>query len=444
MESRHPTGRGSSLKAQVVVTLIGYAFPPIAAFVTAPLLAQALGVEGRGELASVTAPLLLAVSLATVGIPPAVTFFVARNPRLLAMAVGRGALLVSGAGLVAVVVTYLASGWLTSGDVALGVMVLVASAAIIPTVIVSTLQAGAAGLGRWRLVAAERFATSALRVGAILGLFLSGELTVFTGVVVIAFSPVLGGIVYLFLRPARRDTASLAGARLSFGDLLGYGLRVWIGSVAGVLLVRIDQVIFLPIGGARELGLYVVAVAVSELPLILNGAVRDVMFTRDATAVDDRALSQASRMSTLITAFAAIAIAATGWVWIPILFGADFADAVPVALILLAAVVAGNPGSIAGIGLAARGRPGLRSTSLVIACGVNLILFLVLVPRFGAVGAAIATFAGNIIASNLNILLLKRHFGVPAGDFYRLTGADMKQLIAAVRRGKSPREGSEG
>lgn len=52
---------------------------PLSALATAPILAYSLGVEERGELAAATVPLFLFISLASVGLPEATTYLVARG-----------------------------------------------------------------------------------------------------------------------------------------------------------------------------------------------------------------------------------------------------------------------------------------------------------------------------------------------------------------------------
>lgn len=437
-----------SLRRGLVTMLVGRAAPPAAALVTAPLLAVGLGVSGRGELAAAAAPLLLAVTIAPLGIPSAVTYVVARTPWLLGAALRRGGVLVLLAGLVALGIVAQTAALLSGGDDALAGYMLVGALAIVPTVLIAVVQAGAAGLGRWRLIAAERVIASAVKVIAIVALFGADALTVASGIVVLAFAPVVGGLVYVGLRPRGSPASIAAGAAgeeaaAHTADLLQYGLRSWIGAVAGILLIRVDQLLFVPVGGAYELGLYAVAVTISEAPLIVNAAVRDVVFTHDAARSDDELLARASRMSTIGTGAVALAIAATAWLWLPALFGEDFTGALSPLLVLLAAVVLGNPGSVAGTGLSARGRPGRRSISLVVACAVNVVVFFALVPAWGAIGAAVATLVGSLIASNLNLLLLRRASGIPVSSFYAFRLADFRGLLALIPRARG-REGGGG
>lgn len=416
----------------ILLSVLSNTFAPLAGLATAPILASALGVVGRGETAGATAPLLLATSVATIGIPPAVTYFTARTPGLAHALASRGALMLVGAGIVASAIAVLLAPVLSGGYPPLTRLIWIASLALIPLLLLALLQGTAAGLHKWKLVAVERLVTATVRLVALSALALSDRLDVLTAVIVLAFSPAVAAVAYIPIMRGERARRPSDDVPPSSRSILAYGWRIWIGSISGVLLTRIDQTVMVPLAGAYELGLYVVAVTVAELPLVINNAVREVTFSSDAAQGNDERLTLASRLSSLVTLGAGIAVAVTAGWWLPLFFGQDFAGAHPVLLVLIAAVVLGNPGSIAGIGLSARGMPGRRSLALVVACGVNLVLVFLLVPVIGAMGAAIATLAGNVVAGNLNIYFLWRHFGVRPWSFYRLTPGDVRTLVTRV------------
>lgn len=429
------------MSAGVFKNLLGNLAGPLAGLASAPILAHTLGVDGRGLAAGATAPFLLVTTVATFGIPEALTYFVARSPSALGAVRRRGALLVVLAGAVATVVSVVLAPVLARGTPGLAALMVLALAAVIPTVLVSTLRGSAAGLGQWNLVALERSVGPVVRLLAIVVLVSVGHLTVTTATVAIAYAPVLGGLAYL--RPGRTvvpvdPTQPAPGYR----GIVGYGSRVWFGAIAGVLLMRIDQVLMVPLSSTYQLGLYVVAVTVSELPLVVNTAVREVVFASDARSSENSRLTAAARVSFLVCAAMAFVLGATSPLWLPLAFGRGFSAAVPTTMLLLAAVAVGIPGSVAGAGLSSRGYPHLRSISLVIACGVNIVLLVVLVPTFGAFGAALSTLVGNVVSSNFNIVQMRRKFGVPVLDFYLVRTGDVRLLVGAglriVRRRGEP------
>lgn len=432
-----PRNRGGSNSApgssrNFITAIVGNLFPPLAALGTAPILAHALGVDGRGQVAGATAPLLLVLASATFGLPEASTYAIARFPRVARWVALRGTLLVFAAGIVATLAVIALSPVLSDGVEVVQKNLVIASLAITPSLLVALLRGVTMGMHRWTTVAVSRAGDAGFRLLMITILWSTQTLDVTTATMVIAASPLIGGLLLLrtlrsLPRPSDREHESGRAT-----TLMSYGVRIWIGAISGVLLLRLDQVLLTPLGGSYALGLYVVAVAISEVPLIVNSAVRDVTFASDAAEADANRLGLASRLSTLVTASIAAVLAATLTWWLPIVFGADFAPAAPVALILLLAVTAGNSGSVAGAGLSARGRPGLRSLSLMIAACINVIALIILVPPLGATGAAWATCIGNVLASNLNIFFLWRKFGISPTQFYAFRVSDIQLLIRTL------------
>lgn len=419
--------------------IVGNLFPPVASLITAPILAHALGPLGRGEVAGATAPLALLIVASTFGLPEAATYSIARLPAVAKVVAKRAGLMLVGVGIVATVLVVLCRGLLAPGNSTLQQNILVASLALTPCLLIAMLRGVAMGMHRWRAVAASRGGDALARLGLVSALALTGHLTVFSATLVIAYAPIVGGLMLLPTLRALPKTAFTADGFGTYKSMMGFGVRVWFGAISGVLLMRLDQVLMVPLAGAYELGLYVVAVAVSEVPLIVNSAVRDVVFASDAASADAERLGLASRLSTTVTFSIALALALSIQWWLPFVFGDDFRDAIPVALVLMLAITAGNPGSVAGAGLSARGRPGLRSMSLLIAAVVNTTLVLVLVPALGAMGAAIATAAGSIIASNMNIIFLWRFFGIRPLMFYAFRPRDLKALAAGISKMLSQR-----
>jgi Na+-driven multidrug efflux pump len=52
----------------------------------------------------------------------------------------------------------------------------------------------------------------------------------------------------------------------------------------------------------------------------------------------------------------------------------------------------------------------------------------------GAMGAALATLAGNVLSSNLNLVFLWRVFGINPLAFYGLRRTDLATLARYLRR----------
>jgi O-antigen/teichoic acid export membrane protein len=366
---------------------------------------------------------MLAIAAATFGVPEAITYYVARSESRISRLVVKGILLSLAASLIATLIIVIYRFPLASGDPSIAQGMVVAALAIFPMLTVGVLRSVAAGKQMWGTIAAERGVGSLCKMTAVVGLAWTGNLTVLTATLALAFSSALGGVLYL--RVAAESGKRSDQAAIGTGRLLNFGLRVWIGSIAGILLMRVDQLLIVPLADSFQLGIYAVAVSIAELCLLVSSAVRDVAFSSYAKEHDDALLGSAARFSLLASVSIGIIVLATMHLWITPVFGDEFADVSGVAVVLILGVMLATPGSVAGAGLSARGHPGLRSLSLVVACMINLGLLFILVPERGAWGAAVATLVGNLVSSNLNIWSMSRLSSLKMTSFYMVRRADI-------------------
>jgi len=419
------------IRRGIVVSVAGNIAPPLAAFASAPILAQALGVEGRGAAAAGAAPMLLAMCALTVGMPEAITYYVAKrgpDPAVLR----RGLIYLAVAGVVGTVALVVLPMHLIPDQPVLITLMTISACALMPALLLSGLRGYAAGLGQWNVIALERLIGAGTRLVAVAGLAIANRLTVTSATVTIAATTFIGALAYLRLRHGRSVEwkASESARELR---LMKFALGIWPGALVGTLLSRLDQTLLIGLSSVREIGLYVVAVSISEVTLVFNSAVRDVMFSNESEEQSSERLMKAARASTLMTV-AASAVVAMGCIWgIPILFGPDFSDAVSVTMVLLVGVVLGTPGSVAGAGLSARGRPGLRSCSLGVALVINIGVLVALSPALGAFGAAIATVAGNAIAGYANVIWMKLLWDMPISGFMTIRKSDAVELCRSIK-----------
>ena len=111
-------------------SLAGNVVAPAMALGTAPILAQGLGVDGRGELSAATAPLLLATAVGAFGLPESVIHHTAKQfggaRRTATMGLG----MISVLGIIAALLIYALAGPLSAGNDELKMLIQVTSAAV--------------------------------------------------------------------------------------------------------------------------------------------------------------------------------------------------------------------------------------------------------------------------------------------------------------------------
>nr|WP_234713035.1 oligosaccharide flippase family protein [Mycolicibacterium neoaurum] len=399
---------------------------------TAPILARSLGVDARGDVAAAQSVAILAVAVMAIGLPETVTHFVARRAFRTPRQVWTFVAVSVVSGFLAWLLVRELSLWLGGGSESAARLIQFAALSIVPALLLGLVRGFAAGSGLWLHVAAERVIGSAVRLFGSIALFAIGSLGATEAVALIVFGPLAGGLAYLF--PRSVHAKRLVREPVPIRSAGSYALRVWVGSLAGIVLMRIDQVLLIPLAGPTALGVYAVAVAISEVPLIVNSAIRDVTFTDQSAELDYARVVASARLSFLATGLIAGAFTLAAPYAIPTVFGDQFEGAVVVTALLLLAVTVGTPGSLAGAGLAAIGRPGMRSLSLAIAAVTAIAALVLLAPRWGAVGAAYATLIGNLVSSNVCIAIWCRLTKTPFLQFYAIRTTDVLSLFRTASR----------
>lgn len=182
--------------------------------------------------------------------------------------------------------------------------------------------------------------------------------------------------------------------RLVIKTTLKFGLRGYVANVLQFFNYRLDLFLVNYFLGPSSTGIYTVAVAMAEMLWYLPNAVGFVIFPKAAnTAAEamNRFTPRVFRLTLAVTAAGAVALAIIGMPFIEIVYSPAFASAYGPMLALLPGVVLLGGGKVLTNEIAGRGFPQYNS----IASGVSLVLTvgldLLLIPRLGVLGAAIAS-----------------------------------------------------
>lgn len=414
-----------------LIAVAGNISTPLFGFAVSPILAHALGVDGRGAVAAATAPVMFIVAALTLGIPEALTYHVAQGAasRRLVLLATSISLAVS---VVAVCALIALSQNLAGGNDKLAHVIVICSFGAAPGLLLGVLRALAAGRNEWTRITVEKFAVGVTRLIGLSVLAGLGSINAASASAVVAYSSIIGIVAYL-LRRRRRTATEAHPEATSRRKFFVFSINIWLGAVAGILLSRLDQLLLTPIAGVRELGLYVVAVNIAEVPVMISLAVRDVVMSSQASRPSDEQVALAGRISLLATCILSALIASTMPFWIGAAFGDAFRAAMPAATIMLIASCLGAPGSVAGAGLVARGVPHLRSLAIGLAVPVNVACLVVLATDWGAVGASVATLIGGLAASTGTVLFLRSRSRLKARDLFIVRSKDIAYLYRVCR-----------
>jgi O-antigen/teichoic acid export membrane protein len=191
-----------------------------------------------------------------------------------------------------------------------------------------------------------------------------------------------------FFRGWRRPRRVLAG------EIAAYGLRGQLGGLLSLVNLRLDVAILGALAGPAVLGVYAVASKYAELLRVPGLAVSYVLYPvlarRGGTdaAARTRALLAPAVGFTLV---AAVPLAVLAAPLLPGIYGNRFDTAVLPTWILLGGLIGEGVAGVVTAYLYAVGRPGLSSLAIGAAVVVTVAGDLLLIPHYGAVGAAVAS-----------------------------------------------------
>lgn len=359
------------------------------------LSARVLLPQGKGELTTVLLWPTLIAALGNLGIHDALAFCTANDPNNLKKIAASGLLLALLLSLGLMALGYVALPIILSDH---SMMVITSSAFFLWYIPLALITAALTGpmLGQLQLAPynALRTLVHVLNLTGIVALILVSQVSVF-GFTAVAL---ISGFIPLVLSAGWAVRKGWLGALPEFDtikQIISYGLRTHIGSVAGMMNLRLDQLllsVFLP---PSVLGFYVVAVSIGTvggLGAITVALVAFPYLSRISSfALKREALGRLMRLSLVISLISTGALyLSLNWT-INLFFGAEFAESAGPAQLLIFASIPFGCNVVLTAGFKAFGRPATASTAEVVGLGITALSLVILLPPYQALGAAVAS-----------------------------------------------------
>lgn len=416
--------RGLRLLTHDTPSLLAFArlFAAGLALLSAPVVARAIGPAGRGETAAAIAVFHIAPVVLAFGVPLAVRRRAALpdGERVIASARIIALLGILGAIPIAIALRFT----LFSAFEPLAALVASTSILLAPVVVswscdVSVLVAQS----RYRAIALIQLTPPVSYLMFVLALWAFGRAS--TGTVLIAY---VCGHVFACLVGLIFVRATWSGAWREIPSLAREGLRFSGASLAETATNRMDQAIALPLIGATQAGYYAVATTIVTIPFAFGQALGAAYFTpivRAEAGEPRRRLQRQSARSAFALAFACYPLLCLATpLMVPLLFGTDFAGAVPVVWVASVGGFAMTSGYVISMALAAEGRGGRMSVAQTVALVVSIGSLFLLGPVLGAIGAALASTLGYVAM----LFMLARGLKAPLRSFIPMP-RDLKEAV---------------
>jgi O-antigen/teichoic acid export membrane protein len=225
------------------------------------------------------------------------------------------------------------------------------------------------------------------------------------------------------------------------GHVVRFGLTSWSADVIGGLSYSRSLIAFIErYVGIRAVGLFSVAYSVTvmatELPSLLLSALLPYLSEQhglDARPQMQRVHRAITGIVALLVVPACVGAAAIAPVLVPLLFGAEFADAAPIAMVMLIPaavdVVAASTTSL----IYSTGKSLIMLISNMVGLVGTILLALLLIPPLGLMGAALSRAVAHVVAIGIQIWYAnaKLGFSLPYRALGAITvGAVVQGLVA--------------
>ncbi len=220
-------------------------------------------------------------------------------------------------------------------------------------------------------------------------------------------------------------------------DCFNYGIKAWIGNIAGRANRSLDQIFLGFIADPAKLGIYSVAYSVANIFMILPSAVAPVLFNKVA-GLKDKAGSAIltirthARLIILLAPLIILAMVFSPWI-IPWIYGDEFNGSIQPFLILLPGIfLFGVSRRIFQKWLAANDYPLLTSKVQLAGLITSAITFPVLIPLFDIIGAAWASLLAYLVATITAYFFFKQKSNRSYSEMFKIIPEDIKYLKKMV------------
>lgn len=221
-------------------------------------------------------------------------------------------------------------------------------------------------------------------------------------------------------------------------QMLSLGLVYALALLIINLNYRVDVILLDNLSTSFETGIYSKGVSVTEylwqIPMLLS----TVVFARSAVSKDDKAFSirvaQLLRLSFLTIGIAALILFLLSKFIIVLMYGEAFSGSIMVLNTLLPGVLLLTIFKVINMDLSGKGKPWVSLKAMIPALLINVVLNIVFIPKYGAVGAALASTISYSIAAILFIFFYSKETKIPVIDIVSYKASDFQPIVQLLKK----------
>jgi O-antigen/teichoic acid export membrane protein len=322
-----PNPEPRRLRTDVFLTFGGKIAVLIMNVAATAIVARALGPSGRGTLAVAFALTMILVQLGSIGFATANPYYAAKDPASRARIVANSLWISAALGTALILTAIAIKIWAPSVIAGLNWLELAIALSGVPASLATLfLQSILVGEGRMVAYNVVEVVFAVLPVAALAVGFWVFDFDVTGALVVMSSGYWLGAGFYLALLLRHRPSFSSPDIAL-FLQMAKYGFRVYVATLLAFLVIRIDLLMVNSYLGAREAGLYSVAVAFVEGMYLLPTVIGLNLFARIARGGPDEMSAEVFRSVAVVYGLFCLVSVPLAAPAVRVLFGAPFEPA---------------------------------------------------------------------------------------------------------------------
>ena len=260
-------------------------------------------------------------------------------------------------------------------------------------------------------------------------------------------------VVYEINKLARRSKDA-ASEPVSVKAFASYGLKLYPQSITTFFSYRADVLLLswlLGIPGLSQIAYYNIAVKIAEMTFYVPDSIAAMLYpaiSASTKAEADKLATSVSRLAMLLTFLVAVALVPVGCMAIWFLLRHEYHAAIPALLVIMPGILSLSLSKVLACYVSGLGRPVATTAAGLVGLSVNLAANLILIPRFGIVGASAASLISYSCHAAILLLVASRWakvsplaFIVPRrAEFVRVWGTVLAVVemvrMRATRRGR--------
>ncbi|OGF48529.1 MAG: hypothetical protein A2231_00055 [Candidatus Firestonebacteria bacterium RIFOXYA2_FULL_40_8] len=216
-----------------------------------------------------------------------------------------------------------------------------------------------------------------------------------------------------------------------FKESLGFGIKGYAANLTQFFNYRLDTFLVNLFLDIVNVGFYSIAVSLAEILWFIPGSVATVLLPKSSASNEkenNRFTPLVLKTTFLITLVFAAVLYIGGSYFIGLFYTQKFMPALPALLILIPGTLIFSVQTVLASDLVGRGRPGINTIIAVIGLVVTIVLDVLLIPKYGIIGAAWASVFSYGTTSLITLFVFLRVSGVHLVSLLIFSKEELRQF----------------